>query len=140
MLGKYLLTALFDWRQVSGEPKEGYPAAAPWIDVAPTGGAYDPDAALNALQGIIEGKLAKYGRLPDGSRLLVHYGRGWVYNTPFRGLNIRSFADVARWASEMLACRAASFERVYLVEVLEDPGPAAFQIYPQLVSGDQVSV
>jgi hypothetical protein len=83
-LSKYLKTVLFDWRQVDGAPKDPY--RAPWIDTAPTGGSHKPTAALDALQKIVDDKVTKYGRLPDGSRLLVHYGREWLYNTPFRGI------------------------------------------------------
>jgi hypothetical protein len=78
----------------------------------------------------------------------IHYGRALLYNTPFRGLALRDFKDVARWLFESLRGRALDFEQVYLLGAWGDidpklakiftdakipfiGGPEAFEIFPQ---------
>jgi hypothetical protein len=61
------------------------------------------------LRKVIAKKLAHYGGTASGAWLVVHYGRAALYNTPFHGLAITTFEDVARVASKELAGKPVSF-------------------------------
>jgi hypothetical protein len=112
------------------------------------GGAYDPAVALDQLQRIVEKKLTHYGAAARSAWLVIHYSRGLLYNTPFRGLAIQDFEGVARWIHESLRGRTLHFERVYLLGAWGDidpelariltaanipftSGPEAFEVFPQ---------
>jgi hypothetical protein len=69
---------------------------------------------------IVKKKLAQYGPAAKGVWLVVHYSRGALYNTPFRGLGIRDFSDVARVVAEGLEPGAVHFDRVYLPAAWDD--------------------
>ncbi len=138
--GKKIPIELGEW--IHGEQL----AAA--LKAPPSGAAYDPVVALEALRRIVEKKLSHYGRTAAGAWLVIHYSRGFLYNTPFRGLAVQDFEDVARWASESLRERTVDFEKVYLLGAWGDiepelakilaaakipftGGPEAFEIFPQ---------
>jgi len=130
-----------------GEWIQGEQLAAALKD-PPEGGAFDPDVALDALRRIVDKKLGHYGPSARGAWLLIHYGRAILFNTPYHGLAVRDFEDVARWLSESLRGRTLDFAEVYLLGAWGDidpklarifteakipfmAGPEVFQIFPQ---------
>ena len=126
-LGKYLRSVHFDPLAVRGAPRPR-PASQPWIFVELRGGSYSPDTAIAALSGILEQKIAHYGRFSRVTRLVVHYGKAVVYNTPYVGVETREFADVAALAVEAVRVQTA-FEKIYLLNALE-PQLEVFEIFP----------
>ncbi len=55
-----------------------------------------------------------------------HFKRGLVQH-PFRGTEIRSFVDVARHTARAIAGQPVPFERIYLLDAVQDPAPEAFE-------------
>jgi len=108
--------------------------AGMWIVTDLDGGSYSPGAALDALVSLIHSKIELYRRFRSPVRLLVHYGQAFVYNTPYRGAEVRMFADVAGRAAQSIAGQTC-FERIYLLKALE-PGLEAFEIFPGLARCD----
>lgn len=112
-----------------------------WIGFSQQGGAYSPESALAALATIIEKKLS-YAPLSGGRevRLIIYYDEGALYNTPYKDLKFRSFADIAQEASrvtrEKLGAKRSPFTRIYLLKAL-DPNPEAFEIWPTFSPGSQ---
>lgn len=86
----------------------------------PDGGAYDPDTALGAGRRILEQKLAHYGPAARGTWLILHYGRAFLYNSPFRCLTIHNFEDLARTVSGWLKGRELYFDRIFLLAAWGD--------------------
>jgi hypothetical protein len=130
VLDRYLESVLFGWAEVNGVKETPFPDEL-WLDTAPTGGTYDPVTSLDALEAVLIDKLSKYGSLRKGSQLIIHYSQGWVYNTPFRSLQVETFRDVARLVARALAGRTFPFEKVYLLNAVEAPRPEAFLVYPE---------
>ncbi len=129
VLGRYLETVLFYWSTSTGV-SQGQPEPGTWIDIMPPGGAYRPGTALEALNAVVEEKLSRYGGLRRRSRLIIHYSRGWVYNTPFRSLGVRTFREVAQFIASALQGRTVPFEKVYLLNGVQAPCPEAYEIFP----------
>ena len=132
VLAKYLESVHFLPLRVGNKVEERWPADQPWIFFRSWGGSYSSDSAVNALDGIIRKKQNHYGKQTCRPvRLLIYYGKAVLYNTPFLGINIRTFKDVAAIAAAELAGKQLVFERVYLFQALE-PDLQAFEIYPKL--------
>jgi hypothetical protein len=128
-LGKYLESVLFRWAEVNGVREKPLPDDL-WIDTVPWGGAYDPATSLDAMEVVLNAKLSMYGGLRKSSRLIVHYSRAWIYNSPFRSLDLDTFRDVALRVAQALAGRELKFEKVYLLNAVDAPKPEAFEVYP----------
>ncbi len=128
VVGKYLKKGVLDWRTFNGVPKE--PFKGPWIIPAPWGGSYSSETAFETLEAIIDNKISKYAPFPRQIRLLVHYGRGYAYNTPYGSVDRNSFEDVARRAAGMVLGHSVPFEHIYLLGTVEGPQPEAFEIFP----------
>ena len=126
-LGKYLTAAHFEPAVVAGRVRP-WPESQPWIFVELPGGSYAPDTALGALAEILKQKIGRYGRFSRPTRLVVHYGKAILYNTPYIGVETQDFADVAALAADVVGGQTA-FERIYLPNALE-PELEAFEIYP----------
>ncbi len=126
------------------------PQLADALKTSPPEGGYDPAWALDAGRRILEQKLAHYGPAARGAWLVIHYGRAYLYNTPFRGLYVANFADLAREVSGWLKGRTVQFDKVFLlaawgdidadlVRILREAGypvqagPEAFEVFPKLI-------
>ena len=57
-------------------------------------------------------------------------GQTVLYNTPYRGVDLREFHEVAELAAHAVRGQAR-FERIYLLNAL-NPGLEAFEIFPAL--------
>ena len=132
-LSKYVASVHFDPLQFGNTKLEPWPVGQPWIFFRAWISSYASETALNALLKIIEKKRAHYGRSQEARHvhLLIHYGRAMRYNTPYYGIGVRGFEDVATVAAQALTGKPLVFEKVYLLEALE-PGVQAFEIYPKL--------
>lgn len=86
---------------------------------------------ITALVAILEGKIRHYGAFAEPVRLIVYYGRAILYNTPYFGVKVREFRDVAELAARAVQGQTR-FERIYLLNALT-PGLQAFEIFPALV-------
>ncbi len=126
-LDKYLLAVHFDPLVVRGEPRP-WRSGQPWIVNELPGGAYSAENALGALVDILTQKITHYGRFSRPTRLVIYYGKAAVYNTPYRGIEMREFKDVAVHAADAVRDQEA-FEKIYLLSALE-PGPEVYEIYP----------
>ena len=60
----------------------------------------------------------------------MYYGQAILYNTPYRGADLREFHEVAEFAAQAVR-NQNRFERIYLLNALE-PGLQAFEIFPAL--------
>lgn len=129
-LGKYLRSVNFDPLVIRGRQRP-WPTGQPWIFVKARGGSYSPETAARALAAILEQKIRRYGRFSRSTRLIVYYGKAVVYNTPYLGVEMREFADMAALAAEVVRGQNA-FEKIYLLNALE-PGLEAFEIYPACI-------
>ncbi len=134
ILGKYLSAVVFEPLLVAGERREKWAEGIHWIFVELPGGFYSPDTALDALNQVLRAKIGHYGGLSRPVRLLVYYGKAVAYNTPYHGIKIREFEDVAAIAAAAVAGQTR-FERIYLLNALE-PGVEAFEIFPGLAKCD----
>jgi len=112
--------------------QERRPAMIPWIVTSSDVRSYSPQIAREALALILRSKLKRYGGLASSTRLLVYYGRAIAYNTPYYGVEVRSFRQVAELAAEIVS-RQASFEKIYLLNAIE-PGLEAFEIFPNVTT------
>ena len=128
-LEKYLRSVHFYPLIVRGEPRLR-PSGQPRIFVEPRGGSYSPETALQAVTGILEHKIQRYGRFTRPTRLIIYYGKAIAYNTPYIGVETREFSDVAARSAEVVHGQNA-FEKIYLLSALQ-PGLEAFEIYPTL--------
>lgn len=128
---KYLKQVLFGHSR-PGKRRPGPFAVGGWITFKPLGGSYSPQTAIDALKSIISQKTGHYGSKGSGRvSLIVYYSKAWAYNTPYLGVDVRTFADVARIAAGNPSGATPPFERIYLVSALL-PGPEAFEIYPRV--------
>jgi hypothetical protein len=104
-----------------------------WIQFEPDGGAYSPEIALRSLEAILDKKLGHYGVVPKPFHLLIHYSTGYLHNTPYHSIEVRTFADVAKRAARAVEARTHNlnfpFADVYLLEDVE-PHPQAFRLFP----------
>ena len=105
-----------------------------WIQFEPDGGAYSPEKALRSLEAILDKKLGHYGVVPKPFHLLIHYSTGYLHNTPYHSIEVRTFADVAKYAARAVEVRTHNvkfpFADVYLLEDVE-PHPQAFRLFPR---------
>jgi hypothetical protein len=128
-LGKYLGAVAFDPLIVAGHRREKWVQGSPWIFVKLPGGWYLPDAALGTLKKCLQDKIAHYGGLARPVRLLVHYGKAAAYNTPYQGIEIWEFRDVAAATVNVVADQTL-FQKIYLLSL--ELGVGAFEIFPGL--------
>ena len=129
-LAQYLSLILFSPLIVGQSRREQYPAHAPWIVVDLPGGAYTPNTALDALENIFQEKIAHYGPLSRTTNLLVFFNQAILYNTPWHGVGVGKFGDVAAAAVQMVTGQSR-FARIYLLSAVE-PDLEAYEIFPSL--------
>ena len=125
ILAKYLASVHFHPRH-----RRARPDGVDWIVMEQWGGAFDPAVARNALVDAIRRKVDHYGPFSEPIRLLVYYGQATLYNTPYRGADLREFHEVAEFAAQAVRSQNR-FERIYLLNALE-PGLQALEIFPDL--------
>jgi hypothetical protein len=130
ILAKYLASASFYPRVVGGRDRGARPVGVDWIVSEQWGGAFDSSVARNALVAAIQQKVDHYGPFREPIRLLVYYGQAILYNTPYLGVDLREFHQVAELAAQAIRSQGR-FERIYLLNALE-PGLQAFEIFPEL--------
>jgi len=128
-LEKYLAAVHFEPLVVGGHARP-WPGGN-WIFNELPGGSYSPDSALEALRGILEQKIGHYAGFSPPTRLIVYYNKAVAYNTPYLGVEIREFADIAALAAQMVATQRV-FEKIYLLNAL-DAGLAVYELYPGCV-------
>ncbi len=133
ILGKYVVKIIFDPILASDDLRK-YPSGIPWIDISMPCFSYSSDSAIEALESILQAKLASYGGLHPQPRLLVYYGSAVAYNTPWYDIKFRKFVDVAEKAAQLVADQS-SFERIYLLKALE-PGLEAYEVSPNFARCD----
>jgi cytolysin (calcineurin-like family phosphatase) len=114
-----------------GKERKGHVASQQWISASSHGGAYSPTAVLDKLMERLQAKIKHYGGLSRPVRLLVHYGKAVVYNTPWYGPSCRTFCDVAEAAAGTVANQSC-FQMIYLLNAIE-PGLEAYEIFPALM-------
>lgn len=127
-LGKYLSAVVFYPLTVAGGRREWIQGKS-WIFVKLPSGSYGSDWALDILHKRLQHKIAHYGGLARPVRLLVHYGKAAAYNTPYQGIEISEFRDVAA-ASVSVVANQRLFQKIYLLSL--EPGVGAFEIFPDL--------
>jgi len=127
-LGTYIESVRFEPLNVRGTDRP-WPDGQPFINFRAHGSFYSPETAIAALERVVSDKLSRYGPLPRPTRLIIHYGRALMHNTPYYGPHTRSFADVARKAAEIFGGQS-TFEIVYLFEAVT-PGAQVFEISPR---------
>jgi hypothetical protein len=133
ILNKYLRSVHFEPHRFGNTIKERWPTGQPWIFFQSWGGSYSPDTAMTALLEVIRKKQNHYGKQEGGAvRLLIYYGQAVRYNTPFYGIEINGFNDVAKIAANKLMGVPIIFEKIYLFQALE-PELQDFEIYPILL-------
>jgi hypothetical protein len=124
---------IFHPHQRGNRIAEPWPEGQPWIFFESWGGFYSSESALNALLEVIQKKQNHYGNPAARSvRLLIYYCRAVRYNTPYYGIGLRGFGDVARFAANALTETQISFENIYLFEAVE-PDLQVFEIHPNLL-------
>jgi hypothetical protein len=95
---------------------------APKINLGLTvsrGGSFDPQDALNALLEVMRDKLGtKYPLYQEARRakhlnalqLILHYGRGFLWNTPYHGIGLREGKPVDEMTSrQVISDRASAY-------------------------------
>jgi hypothetical protein len=104
-----------------------------WIQFEPDGGAYSQESALSSLEAILHQKLRHYGAVATQFHLLVHYSTGYLHNSPYHSIQVKTFADVAKHAARVVEAKTGNgkfpFADVYLLEDVE-PHPQAFRLFP----------
>ena len=132
-VAKFLRSVHFSPSQIGNKAVEPWPAGQPWIFFKLWGGPYSSMTALNALLEAIEKKQNHYGNQSTRPmRLLIYYDKAVLYNTPYLDVDVRGFADVAKFAANALTKTQMIFEKIYLFHALE-PDLQAFEIYPTLL-------
>jgi hypothetical protein len=115
-------------------PRQSELGFGDWIQFEPDGGAYSPEKALRSLEAILDKKLGHYGHVPQPFQLLIHYATGYLHNTPYHSIEMRTFADVAKHAARVVETRTHNvklpFADVYLLEDV-GPHPQAFRLFPR---------
>ncbi|MBI3636196.1 MAG: hypothetical protein HY216_08280 [Candidatus Rokubacteria bacterium] len=98
-LDKYLDHVQFFPAVIAGKRQAKRPAEMSWI-FAPRfpAASYSPAVARDALLSILREKIGHYGGIGSSVRLIVHYGRAAIYNTPYFGVDMRDFQAVASMA------------------------------------------
>jgi hypothetical protein len=115
-------------------PPRRFCSGEDWIQFEPDGGSYLPEKALRSLEAILDKKSGHYGKLARPFHLLIHYSTGYLRNTPYRSIQVRTFADVAKHAAQVVEAKTHNgrfpFADVYLLEDIE-PHPQAFRLFPR---------
>src|SRR5262245_17847732 len=136
-LKKYLSNVYFDPIRVGIKVKEK--PSGSWIVFPGPHGSYSPeDLQEEALRQTIRNKLKEYKErkdVPPDLNLVIYYGgEALLYNTPYQGINVWTFSDVAKIAAEIIDAELQGvqhpFGRVYLLKALY-PKPEAFCVYPE---------
>jgi hypothetical protein len=122
--GYRLMAKYFNVRYIGGEPH-----GLCWIHTEGDGGAYDPEAAVDALNGALDKKLTDYSAAPKQAHLkghdlaelnlLVHGGfNAYAYNTPAGPLSLE---EIARRGSDFYSAHPKRhiFNRVWFFNSLD---------------------
>ena len=102
-----------------------------WLTFPARGGAYSPDWMVDALVECVSAKTTKYFSKPSGAAefyLLVHYDKGFVYNTPVLGIDF-GYAEAVKAAAAQISGAVGVFDKI-LVFVPVAEGPQVFQFHP----------
>jgi transposase InsO family protein len=94
-LGKYVSAVHFEPAVVASRTRP-WIKGQPWVFVELPGGSYSPNTALGALADILKRKIGRYGRFSRLTRLVIHYGKAVVYNTPYLIMGV-GMGIAARW-------------------------------------------